>query len=805
MQEHRYGRSQGWIGASIRRKEDGRLLTGNGRYVDDWNPPGTLHLAILRSPHAHARIRRVDITPALACPGVVAAVDGATVRERLGTVAGDIRKQTERAKLDAVAPGVVRCLRMETRPLVAVDKAHFVGEPVALVLADSRYAAEDALERVVVEYEPLPAVVDAEQASRPDAPRVHDDLPDNLSLDLHLWTGDVDAAFAQADRVVRRRFRMQRITGIPIETRGALAQPEPDGGVTVWAATQAVHVTREGIAHHLGLDEERVRVVAQDVGGGFGIKSGVFPEAVLVAWLAREHGRPVKWIEDRLEHLRSATQTRDQVHDIALALRPDGTILGLRDRFVGDCGTYNVQGLGQPHNSALHLIGPYRVPAADIEGLFYFTNKPQYAPYRGAGRPEAVFAIERLMDEAARELGLDPADIRRRNMITAAEMPYNIGLIGRDCQVVVYDSGDYLACLEEALRLIDYEAVRREQPALWARGIYRGVGLAAYVESTGSGPFEGASIGLDAQGHVWVYTGACSQGQGHETTLAQIVADQLGVHPDAVTVVPGDTGGIRRGQGARSSRLAVTAGSAVAQASQAVAERLRALAATLLEAAPGDLELADGAVRVRGVPDRAVTFAQLVARAAAEPAPPGSESGLPPGRPALFLRETRYYEPPTFTYTNAVHAAQVEVDVETGVVHVRHYVVVHDCGRVINPVVANGQICGGVAQGLGNALLEELVYDEHGQLLTSSLMDYLVPTSCEVPHIALGHFESPSPRNPIGVKGLGEGGAIGPPAAIANAVTDALRPFGVEVTTLPLTPERVLALIEAARASAAAH
>ncbi len=884
MDAHRYGQSQGWIGASIRRKEDGRLLTGAGRYVDDWQLPNTLHLAILRSPHAHARIRRVDLTAARARPGVVAAVDGRTAHARLGGIPTGARKQAERAKLDAAAPGTVIALATETQPLMAADKAHYVGEPVALVLADSRYAAEDALDHVVVDYEPLPVVTGAEAASQPDAPRVHDDLPDNLSLALGMRKGDPDAAFATADRVVERRYRMQRLTGIPIETRGALARPEPDGAVTVWAATQAVHVTRELIAHHLGLPEEQVRVVAQDVGGGFGIKSGNFAEAVLAAWLAREHGRPVKWIEDRAEHMRCATQTRDQIHDVALALRADGTILGLRDRILGDCGTYNVQGLGQPHNSLLHLIGPYRIPALDLQARFYFTNKAQYAPYRGAGRPEAIFAMERLVDAAAHELGLDPADLRRRNIITPAEMPFDIGLLGRDCVPVIYDTGDYPACLDEALRLIDYDAVRRDQPALWARGIHRGVGVAQYVESTGSGPFEGGSVGLDETGHVWVYTGACSQGQGHETTFAQVAADQLGVDPDQVTIVPGDTAGIARGQGSRSSRLAVVAGSAIAQASQGVADRLRTLGATLLEASPADLELAGGRVQVRGVPHRGATFAQIVAHAATAPTPPAPlskggvgdgarqaatppagpaandraapptsapaagpaaddraapptsapaagpaagdraaspasappfpfregglgglgppETGLPPGNPALYLRETRYFEPPTFTYTNAVHAAQVEVDVETGMVHVLRYVVVHDCGRVINPIVANGQICGGVAQGLGNALMEELVYDEHGQLLNASLMDYLIPTSCEVPDIALGHFESPSPRNPIGVKGLGEGGAIGPPAAIANAVTDALRPLGVEVDTAPVTPQRLLALIEAAAAPA---
>src|SRR5579884_1215605 len=790
-----YGESQGWIGAGIRRKEDGRLLTGEGQYVDDLNLPGTLHLAMLRSPHAHARIRGLDLAAARARPGVVAVVDGATVRERLGPQLTADRKRVEGERMNAADPGCVPLLRTETQPLVAADKVHFVGEPVALVLAESRYAAEDATEQIVVDYEPLPPVVDVEAASRPDAPRVHDDLPDNLALRLHLRVGDADAAFATADRVVARRFRMRRLTGIPIETRGVLAQPEPDGGLTIWAASQMVHVAREAIAHHLGLDASRIRVIARDVGGGFGIKSGAYAELILAAWLAREHGRPVKWIEDRFEHLRTATQARDQVHDIALALRADGTILGLRDRFTVDAGAYNPHGLGQPYNSATHLVGAYRVPSLDVEVAVYYTNKAHFAPYRGAGRPEAAFAMDRILDCAARELGLDPAELRRRNLITPAEMPYDTGIMGRDGQTASYDSGDYPACFAEALRLVDYDGVRREQPALWARGIYRGVGLSAYAESTGSGPFEGAVVGLDADGHVWVHTGACSQGQGHETAFAQVCAEQLGVPVDQVTVVPGDTAGIERGQGTRSSRSTVVAGSAVAVASRELGERLRELAADLLEASPADLELAGGAVRVRGVPDRSVPFARLV------PTPPASHPARDGGVEGLGLQVTHYYEPPTFTYANAVHAAVVEVDVETGAVRLPRHVVVHDCGRVVNPVLADGQICGGVAQGIGNELMEEIVYDENGQLLNASLLDYLLPTACDVPPIGLGHFESPTPRNPLGLKGLGEGGAIGPPAAIANAVEDALRPLGVEVTETPLSPERVLALIERARAA----
>jgi carbon-monoxide dehydrogenase large subunit len=816
------GDARGLIGARIPRKEDPRLLTGVGRFVDDVYLPDTLHLAVLRSPHAHARIRGVDLAPARAAAGVVAAVDGAAARDRLGPLPTAVWRRPDPA-LEAAVDLVIR---METQYLVAVDTARYAGQAVAAVLAASRYAAEDAAERIVVDYEPLPPVLDAATASRPDAPRLHPDLPDNLAARVRLAAGDVAAAFARAEHVVRRRFRMQRLTGLPIETRGVLARPEPGGGVTLWAATQTPHLVRDAIAHHLGLDAAQVRVLAQDVGGGYGIKVGVYPEIVLAAWLAVEHGRPVKWIEDRYEHLRSATPSRDQEHAIELALAADGTILGLRDQFTIDAGAYNPSGLVQPYNSAAHLLGPYRVPAVEIEAAVYYTNKAPFGPYRGAGRPESVFAMDRALDVAARELGLDPAELRRRNLITPAEMPYDVGLLYRDAQPLVYDSGDYPATLEEALTLVGYDALRREQAALWARGVYRGVGLSAYVEGTGIGPFEGASVGLDADGHAWVYSGACSQGQGHETAFAQLCAAQLGLAVDQVTVVPGDTAGVARGRGTNASRSTVAAGMAIVEAAQTVRERLTELAAALLEASPADLELYAGTVRVVGVPERAATFAQLVAvvEGPTPPSPPslkgrGEQDGVqtattspslspfPSGRgaggvgpSALPLRAERYYEPPTVTYANAVHAALVEVDVATGAVRLLRYVVVHDCGRVINPVLVDGQIHGGVAQGIGNALMEELVYDESGQLLTGSLADYLVPTACDVPPMALGHQESLSPRNPLGLKGLGEGGAISPPAAIANAVEDALRPLGVAIAATPLSPERVLALIDAAGA-----
>jgi len=791
------------IGASIRRKEDRRLVRGAGRYVDDLQLPGLLHAAFVRSPHAHAAIRAVDLAPALAAPGVVAAVAGATAAERLGALPIRASKRPAAALRDVLEAVV----KIEPQYAMAVDRALYVGQPVAMIVAESRYQAEDAAEQVLIDWEPLPVVPDVAAAQAADAPLVHPEVGDNLSAMVHLRAGDVDAAFARADRVVRRRFHFHRQTGIPLETRGAVGQVEPDGRLVLWATTQTPHVVRDGLAQMLGLDPAQVRVIAPDVGGGFGIKVTLYGEEILVAWQARELGRPVKWIEDRFEHLRSATQSRDQAHEIELALRADGTILGLRDRFTIDMGAHNPAGVVQPYNSAAHLIGPYRVPAVDVLTECYFTNKAPLAPYRGAGRPEAVFAMDRVLDCAARELGLDPADIRRRNLVSAAEMPYDTGLLYRDAQPLVYDSGDYPACLEQALDLIDYDAVRREQPALWARGVYRGVGLSAYVEGTGVGPFEGASVRVAADGQVWVYTGAASQGQGHETTFAQVAAERLGLSIDQVTVVPGDTFGVDRGVGTAASRSAVVAGTAIALASEDLEQQLRNLAADALEAAPTDLELRGGAVRVVGTPDRAVSFAQLAAIATGKGSSTLAGAGGPaaddhlhtPEHAAGGLEATHYFEPSTVTYANAVHAAQVEVDVETGMVRLLKYVVVHDCGRVINPMVVDGQIHGAVAQGIGGALLEELVYDENGQLTNASLMDYLLPTIDAIPPFALGHQESLSPRNPLGVKGLGEGGTISPPAAIGNAVEDALRPLGVEVRDAPLTPERILSLIEAAR------
>ncbi|MBI2460478.1 MAG: molybdopterin-dependent oxidoreductase [Candidatus Rokubacteria bacterium] len=693
-------------------------------------------------------------------------------------------------------PGLVSRITFTVRrgiqyPL-ARDRVHYVGEAVAVAVAESRALAEDALERIRVEYEPLPAVVDPEAALAPGASRVHPEWPDNVAVHFSHAIGDVEGAFHRADVVVRERFRIQRYVGMPIETRGIVAESgSRETTVTVWTSHQIPHLLQRALAEVLGIPAHRVRVVTPDVGGGFGTKAAVYQEDMLIPLLAVRLGRPVKWIEDRREHMQAAAHAREQIHDLELAARRDGTLLAVRDRILLDQGAFNPWGIVLPYNTVAHLLGPYKVRNFAVEVAAVATNKAPHAPYRGAGRPEAVFAMERGLERLARAVGVDPAALRRRNLIGPEALPYDTGLLYRDGNPLVYDSGDFPGALEAALAAVDYAGVRAEQGALRARGVYRGVGVAAYVEGTGLGPYEGAVVRLDATGGVWVATGACSQGQGHETSFAQIAADALGVLLESVSVVGGDTGAIAFGIGTFASRGAVVAGNAVAAAAGQVRAQVLAVAAGVLEAKAEDLELEGGQVFVRGVPSTAVPLGRVIQSALPSFAQAGAGVGF---------TATVYQGVPTVTYASAVHAAVVEVDAETGQVRVLRYGVAHDCGRVIHPLIVEGQVRGGVAQGVGGALLEEMMYDEQGQLLTASFMDYLVPTAMEVPAIRTVHLEFPSPRNPLGVKGLGEGGAIGPPAAVANAVEDALAPFGVKVTRTPLSPNRILALIREAGA-----
>ena len=774
------------VGAEVRRREDPRLLTGRARFVDDLRAPGCLHAAFLRSPHAHARIHGIRMDRARAHPAVVACFTHADLQPWLRPLplAG--------APPPPLQARVAFRLQTTVQHALVEEKARYVGEPVAVVVATDPYAAEDALDLIDVDYEPLPSIVDVEAGLARGAALLHEEWGDNVGVAFKVQIGDPDRAAAEAPVRVSARIRVPRSAGMPIEPRGLLAEPAARGdGLTVWASTQVPHWLQRTLSEMLDLPAHRMRVVAPDVGGGFGTKASIYPEDVVIPVIAARLGRPVKWIETRQEHLQSATHSREQLHDAELGATRDGVIEVFRDRFLLDLGAYNPWGIVQPYNTVGHILGPHRIRNAAFDARAVVTNKTPHAPYRGAGRPEAVFVMDRLLDMLAREVGLDPAEVRRRNMIRPDEMPYDVGIPYRDGNPLVYDGGDFPDGLARALGAADYDGLRATQPALRQRGIYRGVGISSYVEGTGIGPYEGATVRLDASGKVLVATGACSQGQGHETVYAQIAADALGVGLEDVTVIGGDTDAIPFGIGTFASRSTVLAGNAVAASGAAVRAKLVRAAARLLEAAEVDLEVEDGRVFVRGSPGRALTFASIV------------RASLPtfqaPAAVDPDFDATTYQGVPTVTYASAVHVAVVEVDPETGGVRILRYVVAHDCGRVINPMLVDGQIHGGVAQGVGGGLGEEIVYDATGQILTGSLMDYVVPRADELPFIETVHLEHPSPRNPLEVKGVGEGGAISPPAALANAIEDALAPFGVRITEGPVTPARIVALLRGVR------
>lgn len=769
-----------WIGRALSRREDGRLVRGEGRYVADISPPGVLELAFVRSPHAHARILGVDTEAARSAPGVVAVL----TFDDLGDSAGPVPPHLWDAPPTRLAQEVRPRVKPADQWLLAKDLVRWAGEAVAVVVAETRYQAADAAELVAVDYDPLPAVVSVEDAARPGAQLVHEEWGDNVGVDIHVRKGDVEAGLAAAVHVVRERFTSQRLTGVPMETRGVVAQPDRlRDELTVWCSTQLAHSVREGICRVLGLAPRQVRVIAPDVGGGFGIKGVLYPEELLVAAVAQRLGRPVRWIEDRMEHFQAAIHARDQVHDIELGVDADGRITAVRDAFLVDGGAYNSLGLVIPYNTIAHLCGAYRVPALDAHACLLATHKVPAAPYRGAGRPEAVFAMERALERAARALGLDPVELRLRNLVAPEEMPYDTGLLYRDGEPLVLDSGDHPAMLRRAVELVQPDLDRERE-----RGGLVGLGVAGYAEGTGIGPFEGASVEVALDGSVTVGVGSASQGQGHETAFTQVCLEHLPVAPDAVRVVGGDSAAVAHGWGTVASRSAVAAGSALATAAGRVREKAIRAAAAMLEAAEDDLRMEDGEISVAGSPQRSVSLA-AVARALRPGVPRPLD--LEPG-----LEAVDYFEPQTVTWAGGAHAAVVRIDPETGEVEVSRYAIVHDCGRMINPTIVEGQIHGGVAQGLGAALLEELVYDEDGRLLTTSLLDYLLPTTTDMPPLAVDHVERPSPLNPLGVKGLGEGGAIPPPAAIANAVEDALG-GGVVLRRTPVTPSSVLALLRA--------
>lgn len=764
------------VGASIKRREDPRLITGQGQYTDDLKLPGALYMVVVRSPHAHARLGGVDVGPALRQHGVVAAFTGADL---------DISLPTHAVLNPRTPPPAHYAL--------ARDKVRHVGEAVAVVLAEDRYVARDAADLVDVAYEPLPAAASLQAALADGAPLIHDDYPGNVYIRAPRVKGDAEAAFRDAAHVVRLEMISQRLNAVPMEPRAVAAEHRRgDGTLTVWSSNQVPHTLRSSLAALLGMSESRLRVIAPDVGGGFGAKLQVYPEELLVAWAARRLGRPIKWAEERRECMLALSHGRGQEVVYEAAVDTDGRVQALRARVIGDMGAYLLLFTALvPMLTINMLVGPYDIPVVDSELVEVFTNCAPTDAHRGAGRPEATYYLERLMDRVAAATGLDPAEVRRRNFVRPDQFPYT-SAVGS-----VYDSGNYQASLDRALALVRYDALREEQARLRAQGRYLGIGIGSYVELTGVGPsrafgapvWESAVVRAEPDGTITLISGAPSQGQGHETSFAQILADELGVPIDSVQVQMGDTAIGVAGVGTFSSRSMPVAGGAVAQAAARVREKAVQIGAALLEAAPEDVEYRDGGAAVRGAPDKAVTF-QAIARAAyaAFQLPAHIEPGL---------EATAFFDPPNMTYPFGTHICVVEVDPGSGEVQILRFVGVDDAGRIINPLLAAGQLHGGIAQGIGQALWEEIVYDADGQLRTASLMDYAIPNIALVPHYDLEHTETPSTTNPLGAKGIGEAGTIGSTPAVVNAVLDALAPLGVTHVDMPLKPERIWQAINA--------
>lgn len=778
-----------FVGQPVARREDRRLLTGHGLYVGDIRLPGMVEAAILRSPIAHGRITRLEASSARALGGVIKV---ATAADLVGKV-----EPFTRPFYKTIPEHVVKAAELVVAPyraeVLARDTVFRVGEPIAVAVAENRYVAEDSLELIEIDFEPLPVLTDAAAALREGAPQLHPEVAGNIHARFVARAGDVEGAFARARHTISSQIVIGRSVGSPMETRGVVADFDTSTReLRIWATQQRPHLLRTYLSEMLHLPEEHIRVISPDMGGSFG--GGIYNEEIVVPFLAMELGRPVRWIEDRRENLGNARHSRDQIHDVEVAFEDDGTILGIRDRFLVDAGAYNPFAITHSYNTAAHLRNEFKIDHFEAECVCVATNKRDNTPVRGAGRTSATFVCDRVVDMVAAFLAADPAEVRRRNLIPAELMPYDMGMLYRDGGNVVYDSGDYPAQFEKALAMIDYQGFRDSQQSARAEGRFVGIGISCHVEGSGYGPHEGAMVRVDQSGHVVVHSGSNPHGQSHETVLAQVCADALGVAPEEVTVRAGDTGLIAHGGGTFASRSAVTAGSAVHGAALKVRQKILAIAGEMLEVHLDDLTIDNGLVEAKGVPGISVTFAEVAAAAA-----PGPGARLPAGMEP-GLEATDYFVPPTVTYSSGTHVAVVEVDPDTGMVQILRYVVVDDCGRILNPMVVDGQQRGGVVHGIGNALLEEILYDEDGQILNASFMDYLLPSAAGVPMIEVAHQVHLSPLNPLGIKGAGEGAAVSPPAAIANAIVDALKPWGVEVAEMPITPFKLWRLIEAARA-----
>ncbi len=768
----------GLVGRSVPRLEDVPLLTGKGRFVDDIVRPQMLHAFMFRSNIAHGRIVTLDLEAARAMPGVAAVLGAADIAPHVAT---------ERMPLAMPAAAIRHVVEPE---ILARDEVTYVGQAIALVLAESRALAEDAAGAILCEIEPLPAVADVRLALQPGAPVAVSRFPDNLLAKFSFGYGDVEAAMKSAAHVVTLTLDQHKCGGHPMECRGMLAEYDDAADVlTVWDGTQMPHRAREIIVRTLGWTEDRVRVICPDVGGGFGPKFVIYCEEIVVPLAAFLLRRPVKWIEDRREHFTATTMERDQVWTVTAAADAEGRLLALDCEMLHDHGAATPHGINVPQNSGTNVLGPYRLPAFGYTSSVVLTNKTPVTPTRGAGRPQGTFAMERALDHLALKIGLDRAEIRRRNLIQPEEMPYPTPLRTRDGGIMTYDSGDYPASQAMALERGGYAEFPARQAAARAEGRYIGLGLANYVEGSGRGPFESALVRIGPTGRVVVATGATAQGQGIATALAQVAADALGVPIDHIRIIAGDTAATPLGLGAFASRQTAVGGPAVHRAATEVRDKALAAAATMLDCSAQDIDVAEGVFRSRRDAAKALSYGQI---ASALQAPPGFAlpKGSTPG-----LEASCNYVPEAMTYNNGTHVAEVEVDVHTGAVKVVRYVVVHDCGRVINPKIVDGQVTGALIQALGTVLLEEMVYDRDAQPLSVNFSEYLLPSAMGLPSIELLHMQSPSPLNVLGAKGAGESGSLAVASCIASAIDNALQPFGAHVSRLPVKPMHIVEMI----------
>lgn len=777
------------VGARIKRKEDPKLLTGNGYFGDDIQLPGMLHAAILRSPHAHAKILNINVDEALKAPGVVAIYTGKDLEGKIGRIPSSWLVPDSNLKEAAQYP-------------LAIDRARYVGDGIALVIAEDRYGVRDVLDLIDVDYEVMPAAVKQKEAMSGDAPLVHDDIENNIAF--HWKAGEVeDAVIDGAEVVVRASFNVQRVAPSPMETRSAIGQYNPGSGdLTLWCSSQNPHIHRMVLAGVLDISEAKLRVITPDMGGGFGGKIGVYPDEALIGYAARDLKRPVKWVEERNEHFTASNHGRDEVIDVELAGKFDGTLTALRVKNTANMGAYlSTMGPGvSTIDFGLMITGAYDIPKASCETFGVYTNTTPTDAYRGAGKPESTYQIERAVDLFAREIGMDPIEIRRKNFAKKESFPYT------NAQGLVYDSGDYEKPLNKALEMIDYKKLREEQEVQRKAGKLVGIGLSTYVELCGFGPsavagaigfqggvWENSTVRVHPSGKVNVYTGTSPHGQGHDTTFSQVVSDKLGIPMEDIEFVFGDTRAISMGWGTYGSRSVAVGGGAVSMAADRIVDKAKKIAAHELEVSEEDIDFSDGIFQVKGVPGQQRTFKEIAKSA-------NMAWNLPPDmEPSLETQA--FFDPSNFVYPFGTHIVVVEIDKDTGEIEIKRYLAVDDVGRVINPLTSEGQVHGGIAQGVGQALWEGVVYNDSGQLLSGSFMDYAMPKARFFPHIETAFTETLSPVNPLGAKGIGETGTTASIPAVMNAVVDALEPYGVKDIEMPLTPEKVWRVIQNGRKS----